>query len=240
MDSISVYPKNIAKPYHIASSGQGESFAGLAAHHVLRLTLPCGLGFAFDPTGAQYGWSEILSPWTPYKRHRVRLIISESRLMLGDPLQSGPIPRSPCSHGETRRLITRRALMSAVAEALVLAAKETAIPGSKGADLQTVLCRLTDARYGRAIAVIMKRTERALSDKVEETKRGPCGRLYWDQNMRPCLTQDERMYDCLKKVWFTEKEYDDLNGPGRVALWKSRYESAMKDMPSGHEHSECC
>lgn len=46
----------------------------LGPHVIVRLTLPSGLQYAFDPTAAQFGWKEYLAPWDEYARRRIHLI----------------------------------------------------------------------------------------------------------------------------------------------------------------------
>lgn len=46
----------------------------LGPHGVLRLTLPLGVQYVFDPSAAQFGWKEYLAPWDEYARRRIHLI----------------------------------------------------------------------------------------------------------------------------------------------------------------------
>lgn len=67
-------PKNAHKTVHISYAEDKHKFPGGYHHKVFRLTLPSGLRFAFDPTGAQNGWQEHLAPWDTYEKHRACFI----------------------------------------------------------------------------------------------------------------------------------------------------------------------
>jgi hypothetical protein len=58
-----------------------NDFNSMDVHEVIRLTIETGGGgylrFAFDPTGAQFGWQEYLVPWDEYVQHRVYQIVHE-------------------------------------------------------------------------------------------------------------------------------------------------------------------
>ncbi|KAK4202385.1 hypothetical protein QBC40DRAFT_196453, partial [Triangularia verruculosa] len=58
-------PKNINTTVcHMAPSR--VEFSGQAGHDVMLLTLSSGRRIVFDPTRAQFGWKEALSPWESY------------------------------------------------------------------------------------------------------------------------------------------------------------------------------
>lgn len=58
------------------SFGQTHRFRynTLGPHVIVRLTLPSGLQYSFDPSAAQFGWKEYLAPWDEYARRRIHHI----------------------------------------------------------------------------------------------------------------------------------------------------------------------
>lgn len=74
MEAVHFQPKNAHKTVHVSYHNGKHDFLFLAFHVVLRITLPSGLRFAFDPSGAQNGWQEYLAPWDAYEQHRVHFI----------------------------------------------------------------------------------------------------------------------------------------------------------------------
>lgn len=229
------------KPCNIGNSPDHlYGFAGLTTHIVVRLTLRCGLQFAFDPTAAQYGWREVLSPWESYKTHRMRLIVSASTLVLGETNLNGPIVPPRCSHLSPQVRRRRKALVIALTMTIILAAQGVMFPGSQRTDLRTMFCQLTDDKFEEAIRPILGYAKHTLREGIRRVNEdGPNQKLYWDRASRLCLTDSEQVYDCLKKVWLTEKEYDELEDAGRKALWKSRFNRVMGNMPLGKEDCDC-
>lgn len=146
-----------------------------------------------------------------------------------------------CSHLAPQLAFMRKALMIFLTETIILAAKDPVLSDSSSTDLKMIMCQLSDAKYEQAITPIMEGTKKALRTTIEENNQSRVGKLYWNQDMSCCLTHPsgERMYNCLKKVWFTETEYDELKGAELGAQWKSRFKRAMWDMPSAKEHCLC-
>lgn len=231
MEEIQIQPKNMPAPYRTVFPDKRQVFAGLCGHDLVRVTLPCGLQFALDATGAQYGWREVLSPWPAYKTHRVRLVNAARTLELRDETGfrdyalgvCGGRPR--CEHGYAQIEFNRKHLMVFLTGKLVL---EAGLDGG----LRSILRDLSDAKFETSSKSMMERMREALRGEVEKIAQGPCEKMYWDQNMLTCITQDEQMYHRLKKVWFTEAEYDELDEKKRMALWRWRFYIATRDMPS--------
>lgn len=71
----------------MALHGQTVRFNALSHRFVLRITLPCGLQFAFDPTAIQYGWLETIAPWSAYIQHRAHNGVRE--VVIKQPMDVG-------------------------------------------------------------------------------------------------------------------------------------------------------
>ncbi|TPX14432.1 uncharacterized protein E0L32_005396 [Thyridium curvatum] len=79
IERVSVLPKNVERPACNVDgdkSGILKHFISMESHDLIRLTTESGIELAFDPTGAQFGWSEVITPWEAYESHRVQQIIS--------------------------------------------------------------------------------------------------------------------------------------------------------------------
>ncbi|KAG6367596.1 hypothetical protein INS49_001789 [Diaporthe citri] len=74
VEAVRVQSKNAHKTAHVSYRSNHQTFPSMCLHSVIRFTLPSGLKFAFDPTGAQNGWQEHLAPWDEYAKHRVHFI----------------------------------------------------------------------------------------------------------------------------------------------------------------------
>lgn len=64
-------PKNAHKSVQRILPNGKHIFNTLQKHEILCITLPSGHELAFDPTGARYGWKEVLSPLTSFVAQRV-------------------------------------------------------------------------------------------------------------------------------------------------------------------------
>lgn len=74
VEAVHFQPKNAHKTVHVSWPSGKHEFLFMCIYVVLRITLPSGLRFAFDPTGAQNGWQEYLAPWDAYEQHRIHFI----------------------------------------------------------------------------------------------------------------------------------------------------------------------
>lgn len=226
-EAVTIWPYNIPKPYHTSMPAAKHDPFRTSTHVLVRITLGCGLQFAFDPAGAQYGWREALSPWPAFQGHRVRLLRGLSTLMMQDEREfhnyavRAKASSPACSHlTEPLMGFLRKKLMTSFTTKV-----------TSGGGLVPILCHLPDAKFDEVIKPTMERWKRYLKDEREEINRGPMEKPYWNADMERCLTQDERMYNRLKKVWFSEAEWYGLGEKGRETLWRSRFKQAMRNMP---------
>lgn len=71
---MSFFPKNAYKTVQRILPDDRPLFNMLQTHEILCLTTPSGIELAFDPTGARFGWREILSPLADYISQRVHCV----------------------------------------------------------------------------------------------------------------------------------------------------------------------
>ena len=74
MDEVTHFTKNVKHYLKRVYSGQGPLMIDGTdyAHTVIRITMKNGEVYAFDMTGAQYGWDECITPWNLYSNSRIR------------------------------------------------------------------------------------------------------------------------------------------------------------------------
>ncbi|KAL1866858.1 hypothetical protein Daus18300_006561 [Diaporthe australafricana] len=74
-DAFNTYLTNIECP--VSDEGHSQPVNTIPHHTIAVLSTASGLEFAFDPTAAQFGWKEYLSPWSVYRERRVDLLYDQ-------------------------------------------------------------------------------------------------------------------------------------------------------------------
>ncbi|KAK7708944.1 hypothetical protein SLS64_006424 [Diaporthe eres] len=129
--AVHFQPKNAHKTVHTSYPNGKHEFLFIYFHVVFRITLPSGMRFAFDPTGAQNGWQEYLAPWDAYEQHRIHFI-------------------------KDTRVVDARGLMECMGDTerdeMVIATVVAVVEGSLGrrllgGGLEELLYSLSDARF---------------------------------------------------------------------------------------------
>lgn len=182
-------------------------------HLVFRLTLPSGLRFAFDPTGAQNGWQEYLAPWDAYEKHRIHFFKNIRTLDAWGPEQRmSELNRESLSTGEylvemkeSQRF--RLAFMTVVVEGCL----RLKLPGR---GMEELLHRLPDDRFEAARQSLVKTAVEKLRSYAKKIDTGPMEKLYHAPDYQIYMTQNSKQFHSLQKVWFTEAEYRELLGDG--------------------------
>lgn len=104
--------------------------------------------------------------------------------------------------------------------------------------LRSMIRDLPDTKFEEVRRTRIGRAREALRDEVKKIAWGPSQKLYWNQDLDTCVTQGQDMHHRLKKFWFTEAKYSELDEEERVALWTRRYDITTKDMAS--TKNTCC
>lgn len=199
-------------------------------HLVFRLSLPSGLTFAFDPTGAQNGWQENLAPWDAYEQHRIHFIRNTRTLDAWGPEQRNrELERKILSSGELEVEIKlgqqfRLAYMAGVVDGYL----KLKLPGKGMGEL---LHRLSDDRFEAVKKSLVNTAMENLRRYQREIDTGPTEKLYLDSDFQVYLTQTSKQFHSLQKVWFAEAEYKGLLGDGSddselKRAWSDRFEKA--------------
>lgn len=221
--------------------GQEAMFNALYRHHPLRITLPCGLQFAFDPTAGQYGWKELLCPWDAYLKHRAHngirgVIIKEPTNITGQKAwalaRARPRPQSDAPINEALAY-SRRYVLEYVAVKLNIISGEYLTLFFDHV-VPVLLTSLRDDGFEMAWKKLFPQVQAAIKDLVRIMQEGQINRLYFDFDMQPRLTQKEETYQQLRKVWFSETEYESFkSAESKDRAWKRRFRKAFKNSRLG-------
>lgn len=180
-------------------------------HSVFRLSLPSGLTFAFDPTGAQNGWQENLAPWDAYEQHRIHFIRNTRTLdAWGPERRKSELERGILSNGEylmQQGQQVRLAFLAVVVDGYL----RLELPGR---GMEELLHRLTNERFEAIRKSLVNTAMENLRRYQRDIEAGPTEKLYHAPDSRVHLTQNSKQFHSLQKVWFTEAEYRELLGDG--------------------------
>lgn len=228
-----IQPKNMHKTVLLVQ-GQCVMFNSLYRHHPLRITLPCGLQFAFDPTAAQYGWKEIIAPWEAYLKHRahnsIRDVVIKEPVSMGEAwaLAKARANRQCDAPINEAASHFRRQLLEHVAMEFSLGAAKhlNMFEENVVSVLQTSL--LEDA-FELVWKILFRQVQVATADYMRKKEERGIGKLYFDFDMQPHFIQKEETYRRLRKFWFTEDEYAAYkSAQRRERAWKGRLKKAFK------------
>lgn len=220
MEEVFVQPKNMARTVLLVE-GTRRKFSALALHHPLRITLPCGLQFAFDPTSAQYGWSETMAPWDVYMRHRAHQGIRHINI-------KQPLPVSAteaCKQAQHRRdIVWQTPLDQAVVFARLTMLEHMAVnvvdtaaatwSASLDDIVSVVLTTVSNRDFEVFVGAMQRQLQIQICDLVRQASLGH--RLFFDEELNPHLTRSPAQCRKLEKVWLSEQEYLALKTPRRA------------------------
>lgn len=218
-------PKNMHKTTQLINSFDDDSvlFTAMYRHTVVRVTLPSGMQFALDPTGGQYGWQDFICPWPLYKERRIQYIHD---LQAVEPLDSeariAEMMKGKKQDGDINHLIQiyRRMMGSAISRAVELCLQN---------DMRTNVddfLRLPDAEFEPAEKALFKHATAFLEAYVHKGEPHWAHKLFFGPDGKVFTTQTPDAYECLKEVWFTEKEYEQLKHDGTLSeVYKARFKA---------------
>lgn len=214
IEEVLIQPKNMHKTVLQVEDGRVE-FSALYRHHPLRITLPCGLQFAFDPTASQYGWVEILAPWDDYlecrAHHGVYDVITMKPMELkADGVEALAIPRQPISYNMPLRQAVeffRRGVLEHVACGINMVGAEclTVCPENV---VPVLLIWIQDKDFVPVMEHLYSRLKRIITEYLGASQMRKTHRMFLDFDMQPRLSQLEKTTQQLQKVWFSAQEYN--------------------------------
>lgn len=220
MEEILIQPKNMRRTV-LRLQGEERSFSALCLHHPLRLTLPCGLQFAFDPTGMQFGWKETLVPWDLYLEKRVHNGIRH--IIVKQPLNSSVA--EACTEARLRpdipwqtpfepaRVYSRRLMLEYVAINFVSMSAGTW--GTSSDNIMSVLlARSSDFEFEAFWDEMQRQLQVVIRSAVHGASMNQ--RLFFDDDMQVHITRAQTECMKLEKVWLTEEEYQSLKTARRA------------------------
>lgn len=213
MEAVRVKPKNAHKTVQISYPDDRHDFPFMYFHLVFRLTLPSGLRFAFDPTGAQNGWKEYLAPWDSYEQHRIHFIKDARTLdAWGPEWRRKELDREALSTGEFLAEMK-------IGQQCRLAVTAIAVDDYLGLELpgrgmDELLHRTSDDRFEAVRELLVKTSMMSLRSYAREIDEGPTEKLFRAPDSEVYVTRDSKLFHSLQKAWFTEAEYMELLGDG--------------------------
>lgn len=131
----------------------------LGPHVIVRLTLPSGLQYAFDPTAAQFGWKEYLAPWDEYARRRIHLI---DMIGMFKPPSDTKVPNEGYVKTPGFQPMFFRAKERAAAEAIKV------VRARKGG-LRAIL-KLSDGQFEEAKKDLSKTMEQSIQEVIKSSE----------------------------------------------------------------------
>ncbi|KAK3384023.1 hypothetical protein B0T24DRAFT_567122 [Lasiosphaeria ovina] len=213
VEKISFFVKNCHRSVLLEVDGS-SSFSTFPAHQVLRVTLASGRKVVLDPSGAQFGWREFMTPWETYNQHRVHAILIESPYLIETPpetmLEKGL--QTNAYGNDTLAFMTQMAEkvaahLPSIAEASLLDPKST---GPAAEALRTSFVSQAKAFIDR------------LAKHFEDS---PAFKLYFTPSFGiQTTTGNPREYAAFKKVWFTAHDYNRYKNRPQLlkAMWNAR------------------
>lgn len=217
VEEIVIQPKNMHKTVSHVENGR-EEFSAFYPHNPLRITLPNGLQFAFDPTASQYGWMETLAPWDEYLKYRAHHGVYDAMDM--EPIsvslqeiealaRSGPSLSSSSPLRHVVRVI-RRGMMHKATGHLVLVGNGCLLqrPENPIDAVPMMLITMSEEGFEHFAKILYHRTECAIIDALKKFYLDQIMRMYLDFDMQPRLSQRESTTQQLQKVWFSPQEYE--------------------------------
>jgi hypothetical protein len=197
-------------------------------HVVIRATLPSGDQVALDPTGAQFGWSEIISPWATYATSRIQQMTSEA-------IGPGFRPLHPDVAADKCYATVLECWRDAIQRVTLTIQDCLHQLGPSG--LMTMLNWPTPS-FNEFANLMVGDGRSQIKTIAREYEQGPLLKLYRDAKFRAGITSSEEGYEFLKNVWFTDEEFDQHSSGGVLQLesiWRARLDTATA---SSQAHSD--
>ncbi|KAI0974245.1 hypothetical protein F4678DRAFT_458212 [Xylaria arbuscula] len=213
IEAAFVQLKNIVTPICQLSGGRALNVA-FFTHTCLKLTLMSNEHYVIDLTASQFGWKEILAPWTVWADLRA----FSTEIAAFKSVSKRGIETFHHNVFERQQQEIRKTLMEAVFKELE--ALPHAHPNLPPFDK---LLRSSGEDYKRVEydikAMVRHKIDMLAKDEYKKDKY----RLWLTRLDEIELAEDRVKY--LKKIWFTGKEYDQLKASGADMrkLWWERF-----------------
>ncbi|KAI0131831.1 hypothetical protein BJ170DRAFT_611494 [Xylariales sp. AK1849] len=214
VEEIDFIVKNVRRPVISTMDGRVEDFNTQRRHIVVRGTLASGRLVAFDPTGAQFGWDEIIMPWERYAQ-RVRLIYSIDTIKHG---------YRPCKGSSGLPSQDINALIQQYFQNFMVRVSSTLREEAKPDELHALW--YSPAKESAVIrAAITWKGRAMIRATARDFRHTPSFKLYRDRSFITRLTSNLEEFNLLKHVWLSEDEYVRVKSdPSRLKeLWVQRW-----------------
>ncbi|KAH9903845.1 hypothetical protein F4778DRAFT_781221 [Xylariomycetidae sp. FL2044] len=213
---IRFLPKNAAQVLNF-ESGPGRIRTIMSACHVVWwMKLAPDVEVAIDPFCKIFGWTDIISNWDHYKKHRIERIAEKTQL--GQ--TSGEAPW--CQQARQPYLKAHRAVFNNMIPQVLKTAS------AMGSQPRRYPFAISDELFAQLrIQVLNMAKEECLSVLAQQ----PVARLYLDDHFttriyEPGTPDDPEEY--LRSLWITDARFDEIKDYDEDALkgwWKTRLDS---------------
>lgn len=196
-------------------------------HAIVRATLPCGEVVLLDPTGAQFGWKEMVAPWSLYKERRIHSIIDNTwKTVVAKPPGSRfvkPEAQAFAAAGVVQQDSPLELLIESVALGLLSQIKAKFDGGVKG------FLQLKEGEFSAARKAVVDAAKRGLSMLAEEMNNGARMAVipYVPVARNPTWKQQR---EGPELIWYYERDVKLTNNdPAKLRQrWKARWDRVIK------------
>ncbi|KAK0736243.1 hypothetical protein B0T21DRAFT_440479 [Apiosordaria backusii] len=222
-------PKNIATTVcHMAPDC--VEISGQAGHDVMVLALSSGREIVFDPTRAQFGWKEALTPWESYLKHRISTTHSEP-----PPMCTELAREVPGQIFQDRRRDDLRNANLVLAE--VVAQKIASLLGKRYGRVENAL-KLSEKEFLPLRAAVAASMKRGLTFVAREMDGNTSESLpFASRNPLPAGT--EEFCSTATMIWVQKAKYSldkimrgqvprGFNMTTLLTAWEERFESEVR------------
>ncbi|KAL7625640.1 hypothetical protein AAE478_004860 [Parahypoxylon ruwenzoriense] len=220
---ISFYPKNVECAFHKVGTDGVHQYNTVGIHVVILLILKkTGERFAFDPTGVQFGWGDLVAPWTIYSEHRISQIVNEL------PSSSAPYcfhpPDGYVDH-ESAVSFVQAYVIHRVTLYLSRSLQGFGVPW-------TQLATLEEPQFAMLSSAVVSEGIALIDSELQALERSSIGKLFWDPKFdQMYVTDSPEETKILKDAWFTEEEYNELKreiSPFALGkMWQMRLKASL-------------
>jgi len=179
------------------------NYITLWVHEILRVTLPGGQKIILDPSAAQFGWVEYIAPAEHYLKHRAQAICEA----IAEPFPVDPMLNLIASMDLTSATVERKRKEAA---ALLAVAMQSYFSQSCGSFAKFLDMKKDEFEVAHDAAI--GEAKRVLENELRAFQQGDLYKFYLSGDLGIRVADDLQLCNKLKKVWYSEEEYEKLKG----------------------------
>ncbi|KAK4148424.1 hypothetical protein C8A00DRAFT_19739 [Chaetomidium leptoderma] len=221
IQNVLIEPKNMERPVHIAH-GEWDEYNALLGHEIILATLSCGMTVVLDPTGIQFGWKDLTSPWSMYKEHRVHRVANAKDLGPNttgfQDVDSHEVNPFACVFGSDPTEISSRVRKEQLLMETVVLSLQPQIKRRFGGVAEFL--RLKEAEFKVARAGVTAAAQRGLTMLAGEINNS----AQWKVLSGATTAQGDSGKEI---IWFTNRAASNSDDDTRRRVWKARWDSVV-------------